>query len=329
MKIMNRNTSPISPFTEEDYAKAYQLTAENQYPEIEINRFKENYARLNKDFPARQIELANGADEWIQKLMITYGQEGVLILDPDFIMYQKYAEQLNCAVDVVQAGADFSFNIEEIVQKIEETQPKLFILSSPHNPTGIQFSEEDLHTLAEAMKKIGGFLTIDEAYVEFGQDYVRPKGDHVIVLRTMSKIYGMAGLRIGIIRATGKTYEDVTRINHPYPTNTLSLNLANIFLENTEKVQEFIGYQIQSKQKLDRAFSAVSNLMQVLPSQANFVLTSGAKAILLGNYLKENGFEGRFYKEKGLEHVVRYSIIKLEDYDLLEATISKWRNSLD
>lgn len=329
MIIMNRNTSPISPFTEEDYVTAYQVTAENQYPEIEITRFKENYTRLNASFPVEQIELANGADEWIQKLMITYGQEGVLVLDPDFFMYQEYASQLNCPIDFVESNENFSFDVDTIVKKIEDVSPKLFILSNPHNPTGIQVPEKDLQTLADAMEKVGGYFTIDEAYVEFGQDYVRPAGDHVIILRTMSKIYGMAGLRIGIIRATGHTFDDLTRINHPYPMNTLTLNLANAFLENDEKVQAFIDYQLESKQKLNKAFSAVSDHMQVLPSQANFVFTFGDKAIQLGNHLEENGFLARFYEEKGLENVVRYSIIKLEDYEWLETTISNWRNTLD
>lgn len=327
---MNRNTSPISPFTKEDYEMAFQTTAENQYPEVEIQRFKENYQRLNKDFLVENIELANGADEWIQKLMITFGQQGVLVLDPDFFMYQEYASQLNCPIDFVAANEDFFFDIDEIVQKIEEIQPKLFILSNPHNPTGVQFSEEELQTLADAMEKVDGYFTIDEAYIEFGKDYVRPEGDHVIILRTMSKIYGMAGLRLGIIRATGDTFNQLTKINHPYPINNLTLNVANSFLENDEKVQAFIDYQLESKERLDKAFSAVSDLMQVIPSHANYVFTSGDLAIPLGNYLKDHGFLARFYgEEEGLKNVIRYSIIKLEDYELLETTISNWRNTLD
>lgn len=329
MIIMNRNTSPISPFTKEDYEMAYQTTAENQYPEVEIVRFKENYNRLNKDFLVENIELANGADEWIQKLMITYGREGVLVLDPDFFMYQEYAGQLNCPISFVKAEEDFSFAVEKILQAIEDIKPKLFILSNPQNPTGVQFSEEDLQKIADAMETIEGYFTIDEAYIEFGEDYVRPQGDHVILLRTMSKIYGMAGLRIGIIKATGKTFEELTKINHPYPINNLTLNLASSFLENKEKVQAFMDYQLESKSRLDNIFSGVSDLMQVIPSHANYIFTSGDLAIPLGNYLKEQGFLARFYEEKGLENVIRYSIIKLEDYELLETAISNWRNSLD
>ena len=326
---MNRNTSPVSPFTEEDYKMAYQTTAENQYPEVEIKRFKENYQRLNKDFLVKNIELANGADEWIQKLMITFGQEGVLVLDPDFFMYQEYASQLNCPIDFVASNEEFFFDIAKIVEKIESIKPKLFILSNPHNPTGVQFSEENLQTIADAVEKVDGYFTIDEAYIEFGQDYVRPEGDHVIILRTMSKIYGMAGLRLGVIKATGDTFNLLTKINHPYPINNLTLNLANSFLENEDKVQAFLDYQLDSKTRLDKAFSGVSDLMQVIPSHANYVFTSGDLAIPLGSYLKDHGFLARFYEEKGLENVVRYSIIKLEDYKLLETTISNWRNTLD
>lgn len=323
---MNRNTSPISPFTKEDYDLAYQLTAENQYPEIESNRFKENYARLNKGFSVEQMELANGADEWIQKLMITYGQGGVLILNPDFFMYEEYARQFNCPMDWVEANEDFSFDVEDIVQKIEEVQPKLFILSNPHNPTGKQFSHEDLQIFADAMEAVEGYLTIDEAYIEFGQEYVRPKGDHVILIRTMSKIYGMAGLRIGIVQATGETYSRLLKINHPYPINALTLNLANAFLENEEKVHTFLNYQLESKQQLEKAFSTVTDQMRVLPTQANFVFTAGEQAISLGHYLQENGFQGRFYKDQEVDNAVRYSILKLEEYALLETILTDWRN---
>lgn len=329
MIIMNRNTSPVSPFTEADYKKAYQMTEENQYPETEINRFKENYSRLKPSFSPEQIELANGADEWIQKLMITFGQEGVLLLNPDFFMYQEYANQLNCPVDFVDADENFFFSLTDILETINRIQPKLFILSNPHNPTGVQFKEETLQKIADKMEAIDGYFVLDEAYVEFGQNYKRPAGDHVIILRTMSKIYGMAGLRLGIIYATGDTFNQLTRINHPYPINALTLNLANTFLENDEKVEEFVSYQLKSKQALDKAFNLVAEKVNVFPSEANFVFTTGPLALQLGEYLKENGFLARFYKDKGLEDVVRYSIIELEDYPLLEETLEKWRNSLD
>ena len=330
MIIMNRNTSPISPFTDEDYMVSARITEENQYPEKEILRFKENYVKYNPDFLIEQLELANGADEWIQKLMLTFGQEGVLILDPDFFMYEEYAKQMGCPIHYVNAQADFTFKQADILQAIEEKKPKLFILSNPHNPIGTQFSEEELHAYADAMEAVDGYFVIDEAYIEFGQrDYKRPKGDHVIILRTMSKMYGMAGLRIGLMYAAGETYEKATNINHPYPINSLTLNLANQFLENERKVAEFIDYQIASKQALKESFTLVSDVIGVVPSATNFVFTHGDLAPSLREFLESKGYIARYYDENILKNSVRYSILKNEEYLAFQAYIQEWKNSLN
>lgn len=326
--IMNRNTSPISPFKPEDYQLAYELTEEQNYPYQEIDRFKANYARL-ANWEVAQIELANGSDEWIQKLMICFGKGGVLTLDPDFFMYQDYANQLDVEINFVASNAQFDFSLEEIVSEIKRLKPAVFILSNPQNPTGIQFSEAFLQTLADVMENIDGYLVIDEAYIEFGADYRRPAGDHVILLRTMSKLYGMAGLRIGIIHATGDTFRRLIKINHPYPINHLVLNLASIFLEDEARLKAFIDYQSKSRAALITAFDQVSDLISVKPTASNFVFTYGPRAVDLGLYLKEHGFEARFYQEAGLEEVVRYSIIQLETYPALNQLIQEWGNHND
>lgn len=326
---MNRNTSPISPFTDENYLESARITEENQYPEEEIIRFKENYVNYNPDFSIENLELANGADEWIQKLMITFGQGGVLVLDPDFFMFEEYAEQFSCPIYSVQAQADFSFAKAAILEAIAEYQPQLFILSNPNNPTGQQFLENDLQEFADAMAAVDGYFVIDEAYIEFGQqDYQRPVGDHVIIIRTMSKIYGMAGLRIGLIHATGLTYPKLTKINHPYPMNSLTLNLANQFLEDEKRVEEFIAYQMTSKQALEESLALVSDVVEVVPSATNFVFTHGEQAASLGKYLEENGYFARFYGEEDSKQTVRYSILKNEDYPQFQKIIKEWKNTL-
>lgn len=326
--IMNRNTSPISPFKPEDYQLAYGLTEENQYPYQEIERFKANYAPL-ANWQESQIELANGSDEWIQKLMICFGKGGVLTLDPDFFMYQDYANQLGVDIHFVSSNTLFEFNLEEIVSEINRLKPAIFILSNPQNPTGVQFTEAFLQTLADAMTAINGYLVIDEAYIEFGEDYQRPEGDHVILLRTMSKLYGMAGLRIGIVQATGETFRLLTKINHPYPINNVVLNLANVFLEDATRLKAFTQYQLASRDALVNAFDQVKDLIAVKETATNFVFTYGPRAVELGQYLKANGFEARFYQEAGMEETVRYSIIQLEQYAELNQLILQWRKQHD
>lgn len=323
MIIMDRNTSPISPIKDEYYTRLAELTDYSGYPDDEPGYLKELYAKQN-NLDVNQIELANGADEWIQKTFITLGKTGVMTVTPDFFMYHDYAMQLDILFYEVASDDDFTFNFDEIVSEIQAKKPSLFIISNPHNPTGVMFESSDLQKIADAMEAIGGYFVIDEAYIEFGKEYDRPQGDHVLIIRTMSKIYGMAGFRVGIIIAQNETFEKVTKINHPYPLSHVSMNFARILLEDSEWVTEFKDYQLQAQAKLIEAFEPVKEFMQVKDCYTNFVFTYGAKALSLGNYLKENGFLARFYVEDNLKETVRYSIIKLEDYDRFNEIIQQW-----
>ena len=321
---MDRNTSPISPFSKKDYEKAYENTFPHLYPELEIQRFKNIYGEIN-DFRPDEIELANGSDEWLQKLMITLGYDGVMTLNPDFNMYEEYASQIEVPFYQIDSDEYFTFDFDEIINEINKVRPSLFILSNPHNPTSILFSEKNLKRISEAMSRVNGYLVIDEAYVEFATDYDRPQGDHVIILRTMSKIYGMAGLRIGIIHAKNDTLEKLTSINHPYPLNSLNLNLAADFLENREKLNHFTSYQIKARDKLIEMFQVVQNKVHIKqPSFTNFVFTYGENTKDLGLFLKKKGFSGRFYNEEHLDAAVRYSIIELDKYPELKNALKEW-----
>lgn len=324
---MDRNTSPISPFLKEDYVKAYEKTAANLYPADELLRFKKIYSQLN-DFQIDEIELANGSDEWIQKLMITLGKRGVMTLTPDFVMYEVYAKQMKVPFYQIKSDQHFDFDFTEVIQKIKQIKPSLFIVSNPHNPTGRLFSEKTLNQIAQAMKEVGGYFVIDEAYIEFAQDYNRPKGEHIILLRTLSKIYGMAGLRIGVIQALNETYQKITSINHPYPLNHLNLNLASEFLEEEDRRLNFLSYQKECQTKLIEAFQLVEDKVIIKPSTTNFVFTYGQNARNLGIFLREKGFSGRFYEEDNLRESVRYSILALEQYPGLTKALTEWKNQI-
>src|SRR5699024_4449068 len=154
----------------------------------------------------------------------------------------------------------------------------VFFISNPHNPTGVLLPSHFIKELAEAMKSVGGYLVIDEAYGEFALERPIPEGDHIIIVRTMSKVYGLAGLRIGIVIAKGKTYDDITRINHPNPLNMLILNLVNAPISADKQLDEWFDYQKQLQQSLVDAFETVRRHIKIKPSHTNFVFTYGDKA---------------------------------------------------
>lgn len=326
MIIMNRNTSPIEALSNDAIANVAERTLISQYPEEELARFKALYAEQSR-LPQGQIELANGSDEWLQKLMIQFGAGGVLALDPDFFMYEEYAQQIGRQMHYVTSDQDYNFDTSDILVAIEDIHPSLFILSNPHNPTGYQFPAADLQQMADAMEAVAGYFVIDEAYIEFGEDYQRPINPNVIIVRTLSKMYAMAGLRIGIAYAQGATFDRLTAINHPYPVNNISLNLANALFEDPERLKELVAYQKASRERLVAIFQGLTDVMKVKDTQSNFVFTYGGRAKELGEYLVTKGFLPRMYSQENLANVVRYSIIRLEDYDALEAAINEWRNA--
>lgn len=326
--FMNRNISPKRPLTDEQLIEVVTQTAFHEYPEKESTRFKELYANYNQLDP-NQIELANGADEWLQKLMIQFGQEGVLTISPDFFMYEEYARQINRPFWKVESDENFDFDLEKVLEEIQKLRPSLLLVSNPQNPTGKQFSSEFLQAIADEMESIGGYFVIDEAYVEFGDDYHRPSNDNVIIIRTLSKIYAMAGLRIGIAIAKGETFAKLIDINHPYPVSNLALNVANAMFSNKEQLDAWVAYQKECQLKLIQALTLVDDVIKVKPTQSNFIMTYGKYARDLGEYLSENGFVGRTYDADHLKDVVRYSILDIDKYDEFEDLLKTWRKQID
>lgn len=328
MISMDRNTSPKSPLSKEQIIEAVSKTNVEAYPEVELERFKELYAKRN-GFNPENIEVANGSDEWLQKIIMTLGKNGVMSLNPDFFMYQIYTNQVGLRYYSVPSREDFSYDYDLTISEIKKQKPSVFFISNPHNPTGVILPSHFINELADAMKSVGGYLVIDEAYGEFALDRQLPEGEHIIIVRTMSKVYGLAGLRIGIVIATGKTYDAITRINHPYPLNSLTLNLGSELLSDDKQLNEWFDYQKQLQQSLVDAFETVRRHIKIKPSHTNFVFTYGDKARDLYEYLYKNGYRGRVYDEENLQNAARYSIINEDEYPKLKELITKWGKSHD
>lgn len=328
MISMDRNTSPKSPLSKEQIIEAVSKTNVEVYPEVELGRFKELYAKRN-GFNPENIEVANGSDEWLQKIIMTLGKNGVMSLNPDFFMYQIYTNQVGLRYYSVPSREDFSYDYDLTISEIKKQKPSVFFISNPHNPTGVLLPSHFINELGDAMKSVGGYLVIDEAYGEFALDRPVPEGAHIIIVRTMSKVYGLAGLRIGIVIAKGKTYDAITRINHPYPLNSLTLNLGSELLSDDKQLDEWFDYQKQLQQSLVDAFEAVRRHIKIKPSHTNFVFTYGDKARELYEYLYKNGYRGRVYDEENLQNAARYSIIDEEEYPKLKELITEWGKSHD
>lgn len=330
---INKNESPYRALTEKEIGNIAVKTLFNQYADDEYESLQASYAAFNQLDP-ECVAFANGSDEWIQKAMILFQDGPVMILDPDFVMYEEYARQFNRPLIRVACREDFTFDHEAVLKRIEEDRPAVFIFSQPNNPFGTLHPLDFIEEAAEAMERVGGYFIIDEAYAEFLEVTDKyPEGDHIIRFRTLSKVYGLAGLRVGVAIATKQTMSILNSIAHPYPLNTFSLNVANYLLNQPERLTDFIEINRQLSKKLVRIFDEeVGDTIDRLGTCTNFLFTYGEAAMDLGQYVVENGFMPRLYPESelpSLKQAVRYSIASDEDLDKLRLIIRKWREEND
>lgn len=322
---MNKNESPHRPLSDDVLYSIIKQSQFNQYPEQEHTDFIAAYAQFNQLNP-EQIGVANGSDEWIQKCMMTLGTGDIMTLNPDFVMYTTYACQLGRKVHYIDCDATFQFDIDLIIAEIKLKKPDLFILSQPNNPTGQLMSDAFIQALSDAMKAINGYLILDEAYIEFSRSYTVPQGAHIIQMRTLSKAYGFAGLRIGVVIADSNVLARLNSVAHPYPVNALSLQIATAFIKDTKAIQAFIATQLQLTTRLKSILYKQRDIIEVMDSETNFVLTYGENAVSLGTFIQKHGFQIRTYPDIPiLKDTVRYSITTEEQLNQFEQLIHEWR----
>lgn len=327
---IDKNESPYRALTEAEIAKIAVNTQFNQYAENEYQDLQNSYAAFNQLDP-ELVSFANGSDEWIQKAIIVLGKGPVLTFDPDFVMYDVYAKQFDREIVKLPANDDFTFDYEEVYKLIKMLRPSVFIFSQPNNPFGTLHPSEFIIKAAELMKEVNGYFILDEAYGEFIEEPIDyPEGDHIIRLRTLSKVYGLAGLRIGVATSTRKTMDLLDSIAHPYPLNTFSLNVAVNLLNQPERLEEFIELNRTLSKQLRSVFKEeVGDIIPMLESHTNFLFTYGDDALDLGNYIVENGFLPRMYPEEkspALKKAVRYSIATEDQLEEIRKIIQKWRD---
>jgi len=326
---IHKNESPYRSLTDEELQEIVLKTPFNQYGDDEYKHLAKVYGEFYGLDP-ELVSFANGSDEWIQKCMMVLGTGPVMTFEPDFSMYEEYANQLKRPIYKVECNEDGSFDYASTLVQMENIKPAFFIFSQPNNPLGMLHPDGFVQAAADLMQELNGYLIIDEAYMDFAeQKAVRPEGEHVIVMQTLSKIYGLAGLRIGVVTSSSATMTLLNSVAHPYPINTLSINIAAYLFENTTKLKTFMNQQRKLAGKLKDIFKKeVSDVMTVLPSQTNFVFTYGEVALELGKYIQQSGFQPRTYPDAShplLQKAVRYSIATDEQLTQLESIIKEWR----
>jgi histidinol-phosphate aminotransferase len=265
----NENTLACSPRVLEVLGQISRAEL-TMYPEREpAERLIADHLKLK---PA-QVLLTNGVDEAIHVLCQTYLGAGdeVLLPVPTYSMYAVYASGTDAKLVEVQTDADFRFPLEALLAKITPAT-KVIAIANPNSPTGQVVQRDDILRVVEAAPQ--AVVLVDEAYFHFyGQTVIDLVGrvPNVIVMRTFSKAYGLAGLRLGVLAADEEQMRWMRRVISPYSVNSLALACLPAAIGD----QAYIDWYADDVLAARGEFTAALDRMDVRywPSEANFVLT--------------------------------------------------------
>jgi len=264
----NENTWQCSPWVLDALRNvtAGDLT---QYPQREP---LEALVAAHLGLKAEQALLTNGVDEAIHLLCETYLDEGdeLLFPIPTYSMYEVYASGAGAHMTMVQAKDDFAFPFERLLAAITE-RTKLIFIANPNSPTGSTATRKQLLQIAERAPH--AMVLVDEAYYHFfGETVVDQVGrvPNLLVSRTFSKAYGLAGVRLGMIAGGTESMQWLRRVLSPYSVNSLALVCLRPALEDEQYVQWYVREVLAARAEFDAALTRLG--VPHWPSAANFIL---------------------------------------------------------
>lgn len=197
----------------------------NRYPEPQPAALRQRLADLYGCSTA-QLWATRGSDDAIDLLLRTFcrpGEDSVVIVEPTFSAYAQFARVQGAKVVTARLTDDLTFDADAVIATCAEAKPKLLFLCTPNNPTGTPVDPADVIRIAAALPDT--LVVADEAYIEFADtpSFAGQVGDNLLVLRTLSKAYGLAGARVGCLIADSEIIELVSRVSPPYPLPSLSI----------------------------------------------------------------------------------------------------------
>jgi len=263
----------------------------NRYPDPLQFKVKTKITAI-KGVPPRNIFLGNGSDEAIDILFRSFcrpGIDNVILVPPTYGMYQVSANINDVAVQNVPLTAEYQLNLEGIAEAINPNT-KLIFVCSPNNPTGNSMNREDVETL---LANFNGIVVVDEAYINYSRQksFIQELTEYgnLVVLQTLSKAWGLAGLRIGMAFASEEIIEVFNRVKPPYNINEASQKLALQALDNIDQINSWIKETLLERDKLVLGLKNLSFVMDIFPSDANFILVKTASPKAVYQFLVEKG----------------------------------------
>ncbi|MFI3280526.1 MAG: histidinol-phosphate transaminase [Rikenellaceae bacterium] len=295
----------------------------NRYPDPHQKVLKQQIAEI-KGVGIEHIFIGNGSDEPIDLLYRIFCDPGVhnaISISPTYGMYRVSADINGVEVREEALNEDFSLNCQAIIEASDE-QSRLLFLCSPNNPTANLLSTKDVEWLLANFK---GIVVVDEAYIDFAEDQgFLPRiaeFENIVVLQTLSKAWGMAGLRLGLAFASEYIVGLMSRVKYPYNINIVTQKLVGELLQTpiTEAVAEIIA----QRERVAAAIASAQVVRRIFPSDANFLLVEVDDAPTIYNALIAQKIIVRDRsKVAGCQGCLRITIGTPEENDRLIETLN-------
>ncbi len=292
----------------------------NRYPDPHQRKIKQRLTEI-KGVPAQHIFLGNGSDECIDLLFRAFcdpGEDNIIILPPTYGMYEVSAHIHDVEVRKAVLTADFDIDLALIEEQIDDNT-KIIWLCSPNNPTGNALNRQNIEII---LNNFEGLVVIDEAYVNFSrqQSFIKELTEYpnLVILQTLSKAWGLAGLRIGMAFASEFVIDVLNQIKPPYNIGQATQDIVFEALRETEVVNEMIRDIVKMRSDLAKDLSRLPGVLKVFPSEANFLLVKIKNAQFVYRQLLEKGIVVRDRSSAaGCENCLRITVGTQKENDIL------------
>lgn len=328
---VNENTHPMPREVVEAIGREVHQVALNlnRYPDREFVTLREELAAyLGHGLSKENLWAANGSNEILQQLFQVFGGPGrsVMSFVPTYSMYPLLADGTNTEFIAGQRAEDFSLSAESAVEQIREHRPNIVVLCSPNNPTGTGLELAVVEAVYEAVATYNGITIVDEAYAEFAQDpsqtalTLLEDRDNLVVTRTMSKAFALAGARVGYFAAAPAIADAVRLVRLPYHLSAVTQATALAALRHRGQLLANIE---DIRAQRDRIVEKLTELgLKPAQSDSNFVFFGGlenekeAWQALLddGVLVRDNGIAGHLRVTAGTEEETTAFLTSLEKY---------------
>ncbi|HYI45938.1 MAG TPA: histidinol-phosphate transaminase [Actinomycetota bacterium] len=316
---LNTNESPYAPPEAliAEVTEELRAAALNRYPDRDAMSL---YSAISKHigWPVEGLWVANGSNEVFMHLFLGFGGPGrkALLFEPTYSLHSLIPKIASTVVVNGSRTQSLHIDLDRAVKTIEAERPEIVVVCSPNNPTG---DCEPLSTVAALLEAAPGLVVVDEAYAEFAgpADTVRPllgKHDNLVVTKTFSKAWRLAGVRIGYMLAQPALIAELARVRLPYHLSTITQVIGTAAIKHSTETLQLVD---ALRGERDRAAGALAKMgLKVHPSKANFVLFEVENADRVWKELLEKEVLVRNYSgSPGLENCLRVTAGLPEEMD--------------